>query len=137
MLLTLADAYDGRPPTPTTSSPPGSSPTPPVLQRAAAVICHGGMGIVGKATSRGVPIVSVPFGRDQPEVARRVSEAGTGVRFPATKLTGPPGLRQAVQQAFKHGPRARAVAARLERTDPAEAFAGAVGRVLERATVDA
>ena len=50
-----------------------------VLERAAAVVCHGGMGIVQKAIAAGVPIAAVPFGRDQPEVARRVVEAGAGV----------------------------------------------------------
>ena len=40
-----------------------------VLPRAAAVVTHAGMGIVGKAAYAGVPIVAVPFGRDQPEIA--------------------------------------------------------------------
>ena len=34
----------------------------------------------------GVPVVTVPFGRDQPEVARRVEMAGVGVRLPASRL---------------------------------------------------
>jgi hypothetical protein len=45
------------------------------------------MGIVAKAVAAGLPIAAVPFGRDQPEVARRVVEAGAGVQLPARKLT--------------------------------------------------
>ena len=55
-------------------------PHGPVLERAAAVVCHGGMGIVQKAVAAGVPIVAVPFGRDQPEVGRRIAESKTGVQ---------------------------------------------------------
>jgi UDP:flavonoid glycosyltransferase YjiC (YdhE family) len=39
------------------------------------------MGITQRALSRGVPVVVVPFGRDQFEVARRVEHAGAGVRL--------------------------------------------------------
>ena len=62
-------------------------PHSPVLDRAACVVCHAGMGITQKALAHGVPVVAVPFGRDQPEVARRVEVAGAGVRLPARKLT--------------------------------------------------
>ena len=88
VLLTLADAYDGA------DLPAADNVVATrfvshaaVLPRAAAVVTHAGMGIVGKATYAGVPIVAVPFGRDQPEIARRIVEAGTGVRLPARKLT--------------------------------------------------
>jgi UDP:flavonoid glycosyltransferase YjiC (YdhE family) len=57
-----------------------------VLRRAACVVCHGGQGITQKALAAGVPVVAVPFGRDQFEVARRVEIAGAGVRLPAPKL---------------------------------------------------
>ena len=71
VLLTLADAYDAA-----RIAPAGNVrverfvPHGPVLERAAAVVCHSGMGIVQKAIAAGVPIAAVPFGRDQPEVAR-------------------------------------------------------------------
>src|SRR5687767_12495658 len=51
-----------------------------------------------KALARGVPVVAVPFGRDQFEVARRVEVASAGLRLPAAKLT-PAALRDAVQRA--------------------------------------
>jgi UDP:flavonoid glycosyltransferase YjiC (YdhE family) len=56
-------------------------PHDPVIERAGVVVCHGGMGITQRALSRGVPVVVVPVGRDQPEVARRVEYAGAGVRL--------------------------------------------------------
>ena len=70
-----------------------------VLDHAACVVCHAGMGITQKALAHGVPVVAVPFGRDQPEVARRVEVARAGVRLPARKLTGPR-LREAVRNAI-------------------------------------
>ena len=68
-------------------------PHSPVLDRAACVVCHAGMGISQKAFAHGVHVVAVPFGRDQPEVARRVEVARAGVRLPASKLT-PTRLRE-------------------------------------------
>lgn len=52
-----------------------------VLRKAAAVVCHGGMGITQKSLLAGVPVCIVPFGRDQLEVARRVELAGAGTRL--------------------------------------------------------
>ena len=85
-------------------------PHAPLLERAACVVCHAGMGITQKALAHGVPVVAVPFGRDQPEVARRVEVAGAGVRLPARKLT-PARLREAVQRAIELRPGAERIAA--------------------------
>ena len=63
------------------------------------MVCHGGQGITQKALAAGVPVVAVPFGRDQLEVARRVEVAGAGIRLPAPKLRADR-LRAAVQQAI-------------------------------------
>lgn len=92
-------------------------PHTPLVERAACVVCHAGMGVTQKALARGVPVVAVPFGRDQPEVARRVEVAGAGVRLPARKLT-PSRLRDAVR---------RAVALRAGAERVAAAFAAAGG----------
>lgn len=73
-------------------------PHGPVLERAACVVCHGGMGITQKALASGVPVCVVPFGRDQLEVARHVEVAGAGTRLPAARLR-PDRLRDAVQVA--------------------------------------
>ena len=80
-----------------------------VLDRAVCVVCHAGMGITQKALAHGVPVVAVPFGRDQPEVARRVEVAGAGVRLPARKLNAGR-LRAAVHDAIVLRPGAERVA---------------------------
>jgi UDP:flavonoid glycosyltransferase YjiC (YdhE family) len=69
-----------------------------LLPRTACVVCHAGQGITQKALAAGVPVVAVPFGRDQFEVARRVEVAGAGVRLPAPRLRADR-LRAAVRQA--------------------------------------
>lgn len=50
----------------------------PIMQRAAAVVCHGDMGITQKALAARVPVCVVPFGRDQFEVAKLVGRSGCG-----------------------------------------------------------
>ena len=75
-------------------------PHGPLLQRASCVVCHGGMGVTQKALSAGVPVVVVPFGRDQLEVARHVEMAGAGRRLPASRLR-PDRLREAVRAAMQ------------------------------------
>ena len=74
-------------------------PHSPVLDRAVCTICHAGMGITQKSLAHGVPVVAVPFGRDQPEVARRVQVAGAGIQLPARRLS-PARLRAAVHRAI-------------------------------------
>jgi MGT family glycosyltransferase len=75
------------------------APHRPVLERAACAITHGGMGATQKALCLGVPVCAVPFGRDQPEVARRVEVAGAGTRLPARRLR-PDRLRAKVHEAI-------------------------------------
>jgi MGT family glycosyltransferase len=74
-------------------------PHGPVLEHAAAVVCHGGMGIVQKSIAARVPIVAVPFGRDQPEVGRRIAESGTGVLLKHQDLSAAT-LRSKVREAL-------------------------------------
>lgn len=126
VLLTLADAYDSA------DLPAAGNvfaerfvPHGPVLDRAAAVVCHGGMGIVSKAVAAGVPIVAVPFGRDQPEVARRVVEAGAGISIPARRLTAE-NLRAGLRDALAMRDRAAQAAARAREGGDANTFADAV-----------
>ena len=52
-----------------------------ILRRATCVVCHGGLGITQKALTAEVPVVVVPYGRDQAETARRVELAKAGVRL--------------------------------------------------------
>ena len=62
-------------------------PHGPLLERAEAVVCHGGMGITQKALTAGVPVCTVGWGRDQLESGRRVEVAGAGVLLPRKKLS--------------------------------------------------
>lgn len=98
----------------------------PVLARAACVVCHGGMGIVQKALSAEVPLVVVPFGRDQLDVARRVEEARAGARLSPRRLT-PQRLLQAVDLAIER----RAGAARVSAAFAAAGGASAAADVVE------
>lgn len=97
----------------------------PVLDRAECVVCHAGMGITQKALAHGVPVVAVPFGRDQPEVARRVEVARAGVRLPAKRLD-PDRLLDAVARARLLTPGAARVAAGFACAGGAPAAAGAL-----------
>ena len=125
VLITLADAYDEAGVTTAGNTrverfvPHGQ-----VLPEAAAVVCHGGMGIVTKAACAGVPSVVVPFGRDQPEIARRVTQAGAGVSLRPRRLT-PERLRDAVRRAMAMSAQAKAVARRLDPAGAAARFADA------------
>jgi MGT family glycosyltransferase len=74
-------------------------PHEPILERASCVVCHGGLGITQKALSAGVPVVVVPFGRDQMETARRVEFAEAGIRLSPRRLT-PSRLARAVHTAI-------------------------------------
>jgi MGT family glycosyltransferase len=135
VVVTLADAYGAELPTAPNARVERFVPHRQVLERAAAVVTHGGMGIVQKSVMAGVPLAVVPYGRDQPEVARRVVEAGAGVQLAAKRLT-PERLRQAVRGAIAARPGAQAASARLRASggperfaDEAEELAGAGDRV--------
>lgn len=61
-----------------------AAPHQAVLPEAALVITHGGHGTVMKALVRGVPLVIMPHGRDQPDNAVRVATRGAGLTVPRT-----------------------------------------------------
>lgn len=101
----------------------------PLLERAACVVCHAGMGITQKALAHGVPVVAVPFGRDQPEVARRVEVVGAGVRLPRGRLR-PDRLREAVNRAMECRPGAQRVAEAFRSAGGATAAANALDELV-------
>ena len=115
-------------------APPGSrvvryASHDPVLERAACVVCHGGMGITQKALAAQVPVVVVPFGRDQWENARRVQVAGAGDLLSPRKLNSER-LLAAVQTALGARAGARLVSAAFARAGGARAAADALEGML-------
>jgi MGT family glycosyltransferase len=117
VVATLPAARPPAVPVPPNARVEGFVPHGPVLERAACVVCHAGMGITQKALAAGVPVCAVPFGRDQLEVARRVEVAEAGSRLPARRLA-PERLRRAVHEALMRTQGARRIA---------DAFAAAGG----------
>ncbi|MFC6287757.1 glycosyltransferase [Nocardioides sp. GCM10027113] len=61
-----------------------SAPHSAVLPHAAAVVTHGGHGTVLKSLAAGVPLVCLPMGRDQHDIAARLEHSGAGIRLPAS-----------------------------------------------------
>jgi MGT family glycosyltransferase len=104
VVVTLADAHGvGSLPDAANARIERFVPHAPLLERAAAVVCHGGMGIVQKSVAAGVPIVAVPFGRDQPEVGRRIAESGAGVLVKKKDLSAAR-IKSAVREALTMRP---------------------------------
>jgi UDP:flavonoid glycosyltransferase YjiC (YdhE family) len=95
-------------------------PHSPVLERAALCVAHAGHGIVAKALHFGVPMVLVPWDRDQPGVAARAEALGVA-RVVARGVLTPGALAEAIrsvletpsfrQRAHNHGERIRATSA--------------------------
>jgi UDP:flavonoid glycosyltransferase YjiC (YdhE family) len=58
-----------------------------VLKRSCLVVSHAGHGIVSKALFYGVPMVLVPWDRDQPGVAARAAATGAAAVIERQQLT--------------------------------------------------
>ncbi|RBQ15811.1 glycosyltransferase [Spongiactinospora rosea] len=65
-----------------------AAPHAAVLPHAALTITHAGHGTAVKSLAAGVPLVCVPLGRDQGEVAMRVELAGAGITIRKTASSG-------------------------------------------------
>jgi MGT family glycosyltransferase len=100
-----------------------------VLPYCSAVLTHGGHGTVMKALAAGVPLVVAPLGRDQPDNAARVIQAGAGLRVRKTASVGT--LRDALGRVLDE-PRYRAAARRMAATLAAERDDSLVIDELER-----
>ena len=110
------------------------APHSALLPHAVVAVTHGGLGATQKSLAHGVPVVAVPFGRDQFEVARRVEVAGAGVRLPARQLR-PDRLGDAIARARTMTAGARRVAAGFTAAGGAGAAADAVDARLVAASV--
>jgi UDP:flavonoid glycosyltransferase YjiC (YdhE family) len=100
-------------------------PHRPLLERAAVVVCHGGMGITQKALAHGVPVCVVPWARDQIDVGAHVLAAGAGTVVPRRRLS-PDRLAAAVSAARACAPGASRVRAGYEATGGAATAADAI-----------
>jgi UDP:flavonoid glycosyltransferase YjiC (YdhE family) len=104
-----------------------------VMPEASVVVTHAGLGTVAAALRAGVPVVCLPSGRDQPDNAVRVVEAGAGIRL--SKRASATRIRSAIQRALTE-PALQAGAHRMQ-----AAFARdgtpAVVAILETMTGDA
>jgi UDP:flavonoid glycosyltransferase YjiC (YdhE family) len=99
-----------------------------VLRRAQALVSHAGHGSVMKALWHGVPMVLVPWGRDQPGVAARAERLGVA-RVLSRDQIDPNLLAGAVQDAMNDATYRVAAglhSARLQESDPAEVAAVAL-----------
>ena len=87
-----------------------AAPHTEVLAHAAAVVTHAGHGTTVKALAAGVPVLCMPFGRDQKDVAARVAYHGAG-RVVAAGAS--PARIAAALRALLEEPAHRAAAGRL------------------------
>jgi MGT family glycosyltransferase len=104
-------------------------PHMPIMQRAAAVVCHGGMGTTQKALAAGVPVCVVPFGRDQFEVAKLVALSGCGTVVMPDQLN-PATLASAARTAMTMRPGAARIAEGFGRAGGSVATADTVERLV-------
>ena len=102
-----------------------------ILPYANCVVCHAGYGITQKALAAGVPVVAIPYGRDQFEVARRVEVARAGVRLPASFLT-PERLKWAVQEAISMRAGAQRIAECFCQAGGTTVAANSVEQIIQR-----
>jgi MGT family glycosyltransferase len=61
-----------------------SAPHDAVMKEVSLVVTHGGHGTVSRALWHGVPLLVMPMGRDQNDMALRVETRGAGLRLPST-----------------------------------------------------
>jgi len=102
-----------------------------VLQRAAAVVHHGGVGTTGQCLRAGVPTVIVPFANDEFDNARRAKLLGTSVTLHTHRLSIE-GLCAAMRRVLESdaiAERAEALGRRIRAEDGAAAAADEVEAV--------
>ena len=109
-----------------------------LLPHVAAAVSHAGNGMVTRAACAGVPLLLLPEGKDQFEVARGAAAAGIALVLERDQLDAAD-TRQALRTLL-HDPRYRARARRLAqrtaRYDAAATAADAVERLLASAATD-
>lgn len=76
-----------------------SVPHAQVFPFASVVVSHGGHGTVTRALASGVPLICIPFGRDQPTNAAYVVAKGAGLKL--GKKASVAHIREAIQRVIK------------------------------------
>jgi MGT family glycosyltransferase len=97
-----------------------SAPHAQLFPEAAVVVTHAGMGTVTRALAAGAPLVCIPMGRDQHDVAARVVYHGAGLRLRSSAK--PRAIRAAVERLIRE-PSFRSAAARIGANITADAAA--------------
>ncbi|HVC06813.1 MAG TPA: nucleotide disphospho-sugar-binding domain-containing protein [Solirubrobacterales bacterium] len=97
-------------------------PHGPLLNRAALMITHSGHGSVMAALAHGVPLVCVPFARDQRDIALRAVATGAALRLRPGGLTARK-LSRAIEQVLER-PDYREAARRMQASLATEDGAG-------------
>ena len=102
-----------------------------MFRHAGAVITHAGMGTVMRALAYGLPLVCMPQGRDQNDVAARVRWHGAGLRLGPRASTAK--IRAALERVL-HRPSFREAAQRLRQAIQADLAADRAFAELEALT---
>jgi len=111
-LVTTGPALDlGGVPIPDNVALAAFVPHAAVMPQASVVVTHAGLGTIAAALRAGVPLVCLPSGRDQPDNAVRVAEAGAGIRLPERASANR--IRAAIQRALTE-PELQAGARRMQ-----------------------
>jgi len=106
-----------------------SAPHDAVMKEVSLVVTHGGHGTVSRALLHGLPLLVMPMGRDQGDVAARVEACGAGLSLAATAAESE--VAAALNRLLE-GSRFRAAARRLSRISAAEINRGSLVSELER-----
>ena len=104
-----------------------------VLKRSCLLVSHAGHGVVAKALYYGVPMVLVPWGRDQPGVASRAAALGTAEVLTRQDITVPR-LSAAIHQVLgipRYQEIAARIAGRLQAQDPVALARARIEELLE------
>jgi UDP:flavonoid glycosyltransferase YjiC (YdhE family) len=109
----------------------GYVPHTPVLENSSIVICHAGHGLVSKTLYHGVPMVLLPWDRDQPGVAARAERLGIA-RVVARPQVSADTVSQAVDAVLNESDYVKAairVSTRLKRTNAIDVACSLIERM--------
>jgi UDP:flavonoid glycosyltransferase YjiC (YdhE family) len=108
----------------------GFVPHTPVLKKSSIVVNHAGHGIVSKALRYGVPMVLLPWDRDQPGVAMRAERLGVAQVVPRA-LVNLEEVKRAVAAVFEDPQYREASAFQSKRLEAIDSVSVACGLLEE------